>query len=575
MRFVLLAVYTVSFLLACSAWLITDPPVRGFNSWVAFGCGVTDAKMREVADAIVALNLTKVYPIVALDDCWALENRSSDGKLVPDPKAFPYGMKNLSSYITSLQLSFGIYTSIGTTTCAERAGSAFHEDIDAATFSEWNVSFIKADNCNRSKVNPSGSWTVDTAVLYQRWAAALAKQPRPITLATKASINYSIALEVGQSRRVAFDISANFHSILLELYMAIPLWSQGHPGNRTQGTKSFWTDIELVVVGLGRLTPAENRFHFYSWCALHAPLLLSTPVNKVDADALSVISNLEAIDIDQDGAGSPARRVQLDLVADAQYSPGPLSALTCSDSLVMPGQAFEFVRPPPTFTNITSDMFLLKQRDGPAAGPSAGLCVQAAKCDSQLTLAPCPTTPAGVCQQGRGALWVYNAHSTQDGPEVDAASLPTGTLQSALALPSAPLCISTRVPSVTLAPCSATSPWDHYTYDNQTGQLYSVSAPPQDFNGYHICLDTTPQVHVETLAGPLSSNRFSVLVLNPSVVNTTITVAWANVSPTGVAPFNEAGVRDVDRHADLGVFQDGIALNVDAHGARLLVVTPI
>ncbi len=105
--------------------------------------------MRSTADAIVARGLSALYPIVAIDDCWALPNRSSSGELQPDPKTFPYGIGNLSAYVTGLGLSFGIYTSVGTTTCAERAGSAFHEKIDAATFARWNVSFIKADNCNR------------------------------------------------------------------------------------------------------------------------------------------------------------------------------------------------------------------------------------------------------------------------------------------------------------------------------------------------------------------------------------------------------------------------------------------
>ena len=48
----------------------TSQPVRGFNSWTAFGCGVTDADLRATADSLVELGLAKAgYTIVAPDEC--------------------------------------------------------------------------------------------------------------------------------------------------------------------------------------------------------------------------------------------------------------------------------------------------------------------------------------------------------------------------------------------------------------------------------------------------------------------------------------------------------------------------
>ena len=48
------------------------PPVRGWNSWTAYGCGVTDADLRATADALVSTGLAAAgYTIVAPDDCWA------------------------------------------------------------------------------------------------------------------------------------------------------------------------------------------------------------------------------------------------------------------------------------------------------------------------------------------------------------------------------------------------------------------------------------------------------------------------------------------------------------------------
>ena len=61
-------------------------------------------------------------------------------------------MANLSAYIHSKGLKFGIYTSKGATTCLKRNGSYFYETIDANTYvHDWDVDAVKDDGCgNRS-----------------------------------------------------------------------------------------------------------------------------------------------------------------------------------------------------------------------------------------------------------------------------------------------------------------------------------------------------------------------------------------------------------------------------------------
>ena len=122
-------------------------PVRGWNSWTAYGCGVTDADLRATADALVATGLSKVYTFVAPDDCWA-RSRAANGTIVPDPAAFPEGMEAVAAYVRSKGLSFGIYSAIGNKTCAGRPGSAGFEAVDAATYARWGVTWLKLDNCD-------------------------------------------------------------------------------------------------------------------------------------------------------------------------------------------------------------------------------------------------------------------------------------------------------------------------------------------------------------------------------------------------------------------------------------------
>lgn len=49
--------------------------------------------------------------------------------------------------VHSKGLKFGIYESVGTFSCAGYAGVKGHEQIDAQTFAEWGVDYVKLDGC--------------------------------------------------------------------------------------------------------------------------------------------------------------------------------------------------------------------------------------------------------------------------------------------------------------------------------------------------------------------------------------------------------------------------------------------
>lgn len=49
------------------------------------------------------------YEYLIIDDCWLEKNRSSDGKLQPDKKRFPNGLKHLSDYVRIIQLEKKIH----------------------------------------------------------------------------------------------------------------------------------------------------------------------------------------------------------------------------------------------------------------------------------------------------------------------------------------------------------------------------------------------------------------------------------------------------------------------------------
>jgi len=123
-------------------------PAMGWNSWNAFGSKNNEELTKAMADAFIELGLDELgYKYIVLDDgCYRSER--VDGLLANDPVKFPSGFKALSDYIHSKGLKFGMYNDIGTNLCAGAAvGICGYEDIDARTYIEWGVDFLKVDNC--------------------------------------------------------------------------------------------------------------------------------------------------------------------------------------------------------------------------------------------------------------------------------------------------------------------------------------------------------------------------------------------------------------------------------------------
>ena len=123
-------------------------PAMGWNSWNAFGSGNTEDLTKQMADKMVELGLDKLgYEYLVLDDgCY--KNERVDGRLSNNEEKFPSGFRALADYIHSKGLKFGMYNDIGTNLCAGAAvGTCGHELEDAKSYVEWDVDFLKVDNC--------------------------------------------------------------------------------------------------------------------------------------------------------------------------------------------------------------------------------------------------------------------------------------------------------------------------------------------------------------------------------------------------------------------------------------------
>lgn len=84
-------------------------PPMGWNPYNHYGCGGTEAELREQTAALLRLGLHKAgFNYVNLDCGWAARNRSASGHIVPDPRKFPNGLKPLADWVHAQGLLFGI-----------------------------------------------------------------------------------------------------------------------------------------------------------------------------------------------------------------------------------------------------------------------------------------------------------------------------------------------------------------------------------------------------------------------------------------------------------------------------------
>jgi alpha-galactosidase len=289
----------------------------GFNDWNAFGCAVSEQLIKQTADYFVSSGLKAAgYTYLNIDDCWMTKSRDAAGRLVPDPVKFPDGIKGTADYVHSLGLKLGVYEDAGTATCAGYPGSLGHETTDARTFADWGVDYLKYDNCNN---NSDGS-QADYVRRYTAMHDALAATGRPIVLSIcewGTSQPWLWARGVGSLWRTTGDISDNWPSVRSIIAANAQLAPYAGPGH--------WNDPDMLEVGNGGMTATEYRTHMSMWAMMAAPLIIGTDLRKATPDTLAVLTNKDAIAIDQDALGVQGKVVSDDhglMVLDKPLSDG-------------------------------------------------------------------------------------------------------------------------------------------------------------------------------------------------------------------------------------------------------------
>lgn len=278
--------------------LVNTPPM-GWNTWNTFGSNITDKLVRESADKFVELGLDKAgYQYVVIDDCWSERDRDAKThKILASKEKFPKGMKPVAKYVHSKGLKFGMYSCAGVRTCADYPGSFDHEFLDAETFAEIGVDYLKYDFC----FFPD---TSNCALLYRRMGNALRACGRDILFSACNWGSHDVWSWIRSTGahmyRSTGDIQDNFKSFTDIAKSQMEKYCFSGP--------QCFNDMDMLTVGMyGKglvgttgcdLTQYKNQFAL--WCLMGSPLMLGCDIRKLDKDTLALITNPELIAFDQD-----------------------------------------------------------------------------------------------------------------------------------------------------------------------------------------------------------------------------------------------------------------------------------
>ena len=335
-------------------------PSQGWSSWYGMSFKVSDAWVREAAEALLRTGLADHgWTLVKLDEAWmtrpgpddprlvrlraqeklgrspgywkgtvndptfAGPARDAQGRILPNAR-FP-DMPALTAWLHARGLQAGIYSSPGVLTCGGCTGSFGHETEDAAQFAAWGFDFLMYDWCAYS-LETEGLEQADWERPYARMGAALRAQPRDIVFNLcqygHASVWTWGAKVGGQSWRVDQDLMDTWGAVAGAGFFGEERDRHAGPGR--------WNDLCFLMLGsIGwernlhpvRLTRDEQRTHFALWCLRSSPLILGGDPCALDTATAALLTNDEVIALDRDPLAQPARRVVLSDVQEAWVRP--------------------------------------------------------------------------------------------------------------------------------------------------------------------------------------------------------------------------------------------------------------
>jgi len=322
-------------------------PPRGLTTWELFDFNVSDAKLRALADEMVATGVAAAgYTVLWLDDGWPACSvfsgaagasrcatpapRAADGSIVVDPLKFPAGMRAVADYVHARGLKLGIYSAPHLQTCGGYMGSLGHEATDAATFAAWGIDAVKMDagcrdDCSlldgclvaslervRDGLNATGRTMLFYVDSGNPTAGPMVYNPLQRGWPNSSMVQTHFARTwplfapswfagVANAVKIWFDRYDAWSSLMDNVHKQVNLaWFQG-PG--------AFLHPDQMTVGQGAFSAAESRSEVLLYAVLAAPMFLSVAPASLSPELLALVTNPEVLAVNADADATMASLV--------------------------------------------------------------------------------------------------------------------------------------------------------------------------------------------------------------------------------------------------------------------------
>lgn len=291
--------------------LAMTPPM-GWNAWNVWACMISVDRARDAAYGMLQSGLADVgYSYINIDDGWQ-GARDESGVLQPKEGFGDY--KELTRDVHAIGLKVGLYSSPGPKTCCLFKGSYEHELLDAQTWADWGIDYLKYDYCYYRDVAPKNPSIEDYKKPYEVMRGALDQVDRDIVFSF-CQYGMGKVWEWGEGVggnmwRTTGDIRdtwSHLRHIGFSQLTQAPFAGPGH-----------WNDADMLIIGrLGwgeglrptRLLEQEQATQMTMWSILAAPLLLGCELNNMDDFTKAIAANPEVIAVNQDPLGQQGTRI--------------------------------------------------------------------------------------------------------------------------------------------------------------------------------------------------------------------------------------------------------------------------
>jgi Alpha galactosidase A/Alpha galactosidase C-terminal beta sandwich domain len=468
----------------------------------------------------------------------------------------------------------------------------YFEEQDAQSFAEWEIDFIKVDNCAQYALGNTR---------YQAFADAVNRTGRPLVISTEP---FSITPTPRQGAfsnlyRTTNDIEASYSSSMNRADLNANWLPLAGPG--------AWADPDCLMCGHGGVNEAECRSIFAVWAVSKAPLLIGAVIQNLTAETLATLKNPGVLAISDDPLGIPGRKLAAN---SGRVSPFHVGLAPCTITNTERGvngvTAADLLWAPRQLNNAT--YALVHQVSGRCLATRPymkrlGQVPVLLPCDesdaTQSWLLPQPLTLTHVINAklnlslAAGESTVWGAPHGKDNLTL---------LDAAYGITNLTFEATTTEPPCTDRSCDGYEPRQSWFWSQKTGQLslalfssnnyrcFEGSAGCYDFSSHaptvdDFCLSRVLAISndgldtdvggVHAWGGPLAGGDYVIVLENRDGQDAPHAEArWSWLEAPGVGDGSTFCVTELYSNQSLGNFTGGIELPVPSHDAVVLRMTP-